>query len=375
MEMTRAQTEVRGVVQDPHREAAQDQVVVEMAVLEDHELLEMVSGLRGFLALRASVQLVDDHRVIAHNAQVIARTAIGLHDHKVTVLTEVAHKAIVRSAQATGLTAIVHLALKVTAPTGVVHKETVRSAQVTALTGVAHKVIVLTGVVHKAIVRSAQATVPMETVHLALKVTAPTEVALKVTVRSAQVTAHTAIGQHDHKATVHMEVALKVTVRSAQVTAHTVIGQHDHKATVHMEVALKVTVRSVRATAPMVTALSVRATALANAPGSKTLLSARCQRVGVGSHVVEPVKWSSTTKMPGSHSMQPLVRRPKVHHSKMCGFALIAATSDEVAARKFKSQRSALVQTSVSCLPMSPLPSARRRNQQLLTDARSSFRT
>jgi hypothetical protein len=303
MEMTRAQTEVRGVVQDPHREAAQDQVVVEMAVLEDHELLEMVSGLRGFLALRVSVQLVDDHRVIAHNAQVIARTAIGLHVPKAIVLTEVVH--------------------------------------------------------------SAPVTVPMETVQHDHKVTVLTEVAHKAIVRSAQATGLTAI--------VHL--ALKVTVRSAQATAHTVIGQHDHKATVHMAVVLKATARSAQATVLMATVLSVRATAPANVPGSKTLLSARCQRVGVGSHVVEPVKWSSTTKMPGSHSMQPLVHRPKVRHSKMCGFAPMAATSDEVAARKFKSQRSALVQTSVSCLPMSPLPSARRRNQQLLTDARSSFRT
>jgi hypothetical protein len=286
---------------------------------------------------------------VAHNAQVIAHTEIVRHVHKATVLTEVAHKVI--APMETGLRG-----LKVTVPMEVALKVTVRSDRGIAHTATAHhdlKATAPTGVAHKATVRSAQATAPMVIVHLVLKATVLTGV-----VRSDRGIVHTVIVRHVHKA----------TVRSAQATAPTVIVHLVLKVTAHMAVVLKATVL-------MATALSVRATALANAPGSKTLLSARCQRVGAGSHVVGPVKWSSTTKMPGSHSMQHLVHRPKVHHSKMCGFALMAVTNDEVAARKFKSQRSALVQTSVSCLPMSPLPSARLPNQQLLTDARSSFRT
>jgi hypothetical protein len=417
MEMTRAQTEARGVVQDPHREADQDQVVVVMVVPEDHECPEMVSGLRGSLAPKASVQLEGDHRAIARNVQATAHTETDQLARKVTDLTAVGHKVTAHSVQvivptetdhhdlkATGHMETDQLARKVTDLTAVGHKVTAHSAQATAHTETdqlarkvtAHsvQVIVPTETDH----HDLKATGHMETDQLARKVTGLTAVAHKVTAHSVQVIVPTETDHHDLKATGHMEVVHKATVRSGQVivptetahrarkaTAHmavvhkaTVLMEIDQlvlKATAPMAVARKVTAPSVQAIVPMAIVLSVRATALVNALGSKTLLSARCQRVGAESHVVEPAKLSSTMKMQGSPLMQRLVLRPRDRHSKMCGFAPMVPTCDAVAERRFKSQRSASVQTSVSCPPMSPPPFARRPNQQLHTGARCLFRT
>jgi len=256
----------------------------------------------------------------------------------VTDLTAVAHKVTAHSVQVIVPTETDHHDLKATGHMEVVRKVTGHMAVVRKVTGHME-------VVHKATARSAPGIVPTETDQLARKVTDLTAVAHKVTAHSVQVIVPT---ETDH---------------------------HARKVTDLMAVVLKATGPSVQAIVPMAIVLSVRATALVNALGSKTLLSARCQRVGVESHVVEPVKLSSTMKMQGSPLMQRLVLRPRGRHSKMSGFAPMVPTCDAVAARRFKLQRSASAQTSVSCLPMSPPPFARPPNQQLRTDARCLFRT
>ena len=86
MEMTRAQTEVRRVALDPHREAAQALVEVVMVVPVAHVRREMESAQPGFPVRKVTAPTATDQLV-----------------NKGIVLTAVAHKVNVSRARAIGI--------------------------------------------------------------------------------------------------------------------------------------------------------------------------------------------------------------------------------------------------------------------------------
>ena len=193
MEMTRAQTEVRRVALDPHREAAQALVEVVMVVPVAHVRREMESAQPGFPVRKVTAPTATDQLV-----------------NKGIVLTAVAHKGIAPS-----VPVIAHTAVALKETDLLVRKATAHMAA--ALKVIAHSVPV---------------TVPMATDLLVPRVTAHMAAVHKVTVQLVR------------KATAHTAAALKATAHSVLVTGHTVAA---HREIVLTAVAHKVNVSRARA--------------------------------------------------------------------------------------------------------------------------------
>ena len=312
MEMTRAQTEVRRVALDPHREAAQALVEVVMVVPVAHVRREMESAQPGFpvrkvTAPTATDQLVNKgivltavaHKGIAPSVPVIAHTAVALKEtdllvrkataHMAAALKVIAHSVPVTVPMATDLlvprvTAHMAVAHKGIVPTAVARKVTARSVPVTvpmatdqlvrkatAHMAAVHKVIVPTAAVHKVIVPSVPVTGHTAAVHKVIVPSVPVTVPMATDPRVPKVTAHTAAvlkatDQLVRKATAHTAVARKVTARSDLVTGDT--------AAAHREIVLT-------AVAHKVNVSHARAIGIASARGSKTPPRSRCLQVGV----------------------------------------------------------------------------------------------
>ena len=223
MEMTRAQTEVRRVALDPHREAAQALVEVVMVVPVAHVRREMESAQPGFPVRKVTAPTATDQLV-----------------NKGIVLTAVAHKGIAPS-----VPVIAHTAVALKETDLLVRKATAHMAA--ALKVIAHSVPV---------------TVPMATDLLVPRVTAHMAAVHKVIVQLV----HKVIVQLVRKATAHTAAALKATAHSVLVTGHTVAA--------HREIVLT-------AVAHKVNVSRARAIGIASARGSKTPPRSRCLQVGV----------------------------------------------------------------------------------------------
>ena len=277
MEMTRAQTEVRRVALDPHREAAQALVEVVMVVPVAHVRREMESAQPGFpvrkvtaptatdqLVNKATAHMAAALKVIAHSVPVTVPMATDLLVPRVTAHMAVAHKGIVPTAVARKVTA---RSVPVTVPMAT--DQLVRKA--TAHMAAVHKVIVPTAAVHKVIVPSVPVTGHTAAVHKVIVPSDPVTDPMATDPRVPKVTAHTAAvlkatDQLVRKATAHTAVARKVTARSDLVTGDT--------AAAHREIVLT-------AVAHKVNVSHARAIGIASARGSKTPPRSRCLQVGV----------------------------------------------------------------------------------------------